>query len=108
MCKSILTTQSQIKKKALAYCNWLYYEFIPETNEMSINRKESYVLFKYSTCIDIHQEGLNIKDSDLNSLKKMQGKKALKFFLFWGTSESHGYKGCLKLSRESKTRLCLR
>lgn len=71
---------------------------------MKINRKERHILCTYSSCIEIDQEGINIRDFYLVWLKKQtdKDKKALKFFLFWGMSESHSYKGCLKLPEKAK------
>lgn len=51
---------------------------------MKINRKERHILCTYSSCIEIDQEGINIRDFYLVWLKKQtdKDKKALKFFLF--------------------------
>lgn len=50
---------------------------------MKINRKERHILLTYTSCTEIVQEGINMKDLYLVWFKKnKQGKKALKVFLF--------------------------
>lgn len=76
---------------------------------MKINRKERRILLTYTSCIEIVQEGINMKDLYLVWFKKKQTRqKSFKSLSFLRMSESHSYKGCLKLPRESKTTLCFR